>query len=338
MSSKKWLSVVFLVIFLNMALVALVNYVVDPFGIFGTNILKNNLQMNERFVKIEYIEKNHQKYNAYLFGSSRIGVVDPKVIEKYVPNSKFYNFTVSSANLHDYLMHLRYFVEQNYEIKTLYLQLDIDDMNNYGQDSSDYLSQLHPHVTHDSLALFYARYLLGFFPLNIRTKIEVNLAQEVKKTYDLENGTWELPYNEKALREDAKKYVEQEKSFHFKNRRVIYYTQEVHNKEALKEIVEICKEEKIKLYLFITPHNQNMMDTFVLEDYRKYLRNISEITTFYDFSGYNSVTTNNENYYEMSHYRPHVARWVAAYIFNDKSVNIPRDFGKIIEKGDINGH
>jgi len=338
MSNKKWVTVVFLVLFVNMSLIAMVNYVVDPFGIFGSNILKNKLQMNERFVKIEYIEKNHQKYNAYLFGSSRIGVVNPKLIEQYVPNSKFYNFTVSSANLYDYLMHLRYFVEKNYELKTLYLQLDIDDMNNYGQESSDYLSQLHPHVTHDSTAFFYARYLLGFFPLNIRTKIEVNLAKTLNKTYDLKKGTWQLPYKEKALMQNAKEYVEKEKSFHLKSRKVISYTQEEQNNKALTEIVEICKEKRIKLYVFTTPHNHNMTDTFFSNEYKKYLSDISKITTYYDFSGYNSVTRNNENYYEVSHYRPHVGRWIAAKIFHDKSVKIPKDFGKLIKKGMIHGN
>lgn len=313
--------IVFGVLLINMSLVAIVNYVVDPFGIFQSNILKNKMQMNERFVKIDYIEKNHKKYNAYLFGSSRIGVIEPQYFEQYIPKSKFYNFTVSSANLYDYWMHLKYFTEQKYEIRTLVLQLDVDNMNNYGQDSSDYLSLLHPHVKDESLIPFYLRHMFGFFPLNIRTKIEVNLEKELRKIYDLEAGTWKLVKHEK-----------EEKSFHFKNRRIIEYTQEKKSKEVLKQIVDLCKREDIKLYLFTTPHNQNMMDTFVLKDYKAYLRDISDITDFYDFSGYNSVTRDNKNYYEMSHYRPLVGKMIAAKIFNDQKIHVADDFGRQIKK------
>ena len=338
MSSKSWIAIVTGILLVNMSIVALVNYVVDPFGIFQSNILKNKMQMNERFVKIDYIDKNHQKYNSYLFGSSRIGVMEPEVIEQYIPKSKFYNFTVSSANLHDYLSHLEYFIKQKYEIKTLLLQLDIDDMNNYGQDNADYLSLLHPHVFDESLSFFYTRYLLGFFPLNLRSKIELNLGEISKKTYNLETGVWYLPYNEKSLVSDSSAYVKNEKSFHFKNRRIIHYTREEENKKALEKIVDLCRLSEIKLYVFTTPHNQNMMDTFVLEDYNKYLRNISELTDFYDFSGYNTITMKNNHYYEMSHYRPYISELIAARIFDNKDISIPNDFGKFIEKGSLIGH
>ena len=325
------------VLLLNTSFVAMVNYVVDPFNVFKSNFLPYKMQMNERFVKVDYIDKNHQKYNAYLFGSSRIGVVNPKVIEQYVPNSRFYNFTVSSANLHDYLMHLKYFIKQKYEIKTLYMQIDLDDMNHYGQADSDYLSKLHPHVTDESENFYYMRYLLGFFPLNIRTKIETNLLKRTKKEYWIENGTWTLRASKKALLENPKQYVKSEKSFHFTTRRTIRYTTAKESMPTLQKIVDLCAEHQIKLHIFTSAHHHRKMDTFILEDYNKFLRNISKITSFYDFTGYNSVTLNDENYYEMSHYRPIVGKLVAARVFNDKTIEVPKDFGRYIEKGSMDG-
>lgn len=337
MSSKKWISIVFTMLFTGMSFMALVNYVVDPFSIFGTDFFKQKTQMNERYVKLEYIKKHHNEFNGYMFGSSRIGVVKPEVIEKYIPNSHFYNFTLSSANLHDYMMHLKFFLKEHYVIKTLYLQIDLDDMYCYGQDSTDYLSKLHPDVTDESLFLYKIKYLLGFFPLNLRTKIELNLKGYSPKSYDLKTGIWQLKENEKALQKDAVAYVKNEKSFHIKNRPIIHFSKQKESMDALKTIVKLCKEHHIKLYIFTTPHNHNKVDIFFTNDYKKYLRNISEITSFYDFSGYNSVTNNDKNYYEMSHYRPLVGALVAGRIFNDTSVNIPKDFGKYIKKGSLSG-
>ncbi len=170
MNGKKWISVFFILSLVSVALLNTVNYVVDPFNIFHTKILKHQFQMNERFMKIEYLEENNKNFNGYMFGSSRIGTTPPKVIEKYIPNSKFYNFTISNANLYDYLIHLEYFIKQKYPINTLYLQLDIDNMNNYGRQSSDYLRKLHPYTLNKSLTSYYMDYLNGFFPFNTKGK------------------------------------------------------------------------------------------------------------------------------------------------------------------------
>jgi len=338
MNNKKWLITFMSIFVVTMSLFGLVNYVVDPFSVFQTNFFKRSGQINERYVKIEFLEKHHNKFNAYIFGSSRIGVVKPEVIEQYLPNSKFYNFTLSSGNLHDYMVHLKYFIKRKYEIKTLYMQIDIDDMNYYGQDESDYLCKLHPYVTNEFRIAGKMKYLFGFFPLNVRKKISVNFQKDSPKKFDVSIGIWSLPDNEKQLEKNPKKYVENEGSFHFKNRRVLRYIREKEAMKALQIIVDLCQKNKIKLYVFTSAHNQNKMDTFVLEDYKKYLRDISEITSFYDFSGYNSVTMNNANYYEMSHYRPRVGSLMAARIFDDKNISVPKDFGKFIAKGTLRGN
>jgi len=337
MKNFKWIIVVSLFVTFNFILLGLVNYVVDPFKVFGSNILPYQVQMNERFVKVEFLKKNHQNFNAYIFGSSRVGVVEPSIIEQYIPDSKFYNFTLSSATLDDYEKHLSYFIKEQYMVNTLYLQLDIDNMQVYGKPSSDYLSKLHPDVVNESPTLYYLKYLVGFFPLNLREKIEGSINDKKNKEYSLEKGTWYLVNSEKRIEENRTKYLASVSGFNFKNPRNIAYTKQKENMKALQKIVDLCKENAIKLYLFTSAHNQNMMDTFILKDYNNYLRNISEISDFYDFSGYNSVTTNNFNYYEVSHYRPHVARLMAARIFNNQKVSVPNDFGKFIEKGSLLG-
>lgn len=335
MNSSKWILVVTSFFLANISLLGIINYIVDPFRVFGSNILPHQLQMNERFVKVEFLEKNHQKFNAYMFGSSRIGVTNPSVIEQYIPNSKFYNFTLSSATLYDYMMHLDYFIKQQYEIKTLYLQLDIDNMNEYEKEESDYLFKLHPYIENKSLFLYYMKYFVGFFPVNIKEKILNNIDDIVEKRYFLEKGIWTLQTRENQLLKNCKEYVKGVSSFHFKNPRTIEYTTKNKSMNALKKIVELCKSNHIKLYVFTSAHNQNMMDTFLLKDYNSYLRNISELTDFYDFSGYNSITTNNCNYYEISHYRPLVGKLIAARIFNSKKLHVPADFGKHIKKGEF---
>ncbi|RWS47742.1 hypothetical protein CKA56_16195, partial [Arcobacter venerupis] len=113
-----------------------VNYLVDPFDVFHTKILKEQFQINERFVKIEFLEKNHNKFDSYMFGSSCIGTTPPDVLNQYMNDANFYNFTIASANLYDYLLHLQYFIKKEYPLKNLYLEIDINNMNNYGRSES----------------------------------------------------------------------------------------------------------------------------------------------------------------------------------------------------------
>lgn len=339
MSEKKWIKLFLIVSIFLTSFVVSINYIVDPFNVFDSGFFKHPAQHNERFLKIKHLEKNHSKYNSYIFGSSRIGTTDPKLIEQYIPDSKFYNMAVASANLYDYVMHLRYMLKSNYEIKNLYLQIDIRDMERYGRSDSDYQKKLHPYVTGDSLNEFYLKYLFGFFPKNINEKVKLNLNFQKKGDYFLDtSGMWTSTEKENRLIDDCEKYVKNTKVFHKKikrNKGSLNLDKTIH---ALKEIKYLCKKNDINLYIFTTPHNHKMMDSFKVKDYLKFLRLISNETDFFNFSGYNTVSNDNCNYYEISHYRPQVAILIAARIFDNKSIVIPNDFGLYITKENFPSH
>src|SRR4051812_30298410 len=101
MNYNKWSILVITIAFSFCVLLMSVNYVIDPFNIFHTRFLKYQYQMNERVIKNEFLETEHDQFNCYMFGTSRIGSTNPKTIEKYIPKSKFYNLTASGAPLYD---------------------------------------------------------------------------------------------------------------------------------------------------------------------------------------------------------------------------------------------
>ena len=338
MNSKKWIKISITTTFLGFFLLMLTNYVVDPFGVFHSKILKHEFQINERFVKIEFLEKNHNKFNGYMIGSSRIGDTDPKVVEHYIPNAHLYNMTLSSATLRDYLMHIRYMIKAQYPIKTIYMQLDGINMSYYGLSDADYLSKMHPYVEGKSLALFYFDYLSSFFPFNIKNKIAQNINYTLTSTYNLDTGVWQNPSKEESISRNCEEYVKTQESFHQNNRALLTYSTQKETLIALKEIVTLCKINNIKLYTFMMPHHRVILDSFITKEYLSYLKDVAEVTDFYDFSGYNSITTNDCNYYERSHYRPLVGKLIAARIFNDKTIKVPSDFGQLVTKENILEH
>jgi len=338
LSAKKWIKLFFVFNIFNIFFISAINYTIDPFNIFHTQFLKHQFQMNERFIKVEYLEKHNKEFDSYLFGSSRIGTTKPSVVEHYITNSKFYNFTLSSATLYDYLIHLRYFIKQHYSINTLYVQIDMDSMSFYGISKYDYMKKPHPHIFDNSLVQYYVSYLIGLFPSNMKGKIKINIDYNESMRYFLNKGFWVRENDEVSIDKDCKIHSNNISKFPKNYTRILSYTKKSQNIKALKEIIKLSKDNNIKLILFIAPLNKSMMDKFVLDGYLKYLKDISEVTNFYDFSGYNSITINNCNYYEESHYRPLVAKLIAGRIFNDKSIQVPDDFGIYITKDNINMH
>ena len=340
MKSKKWIKVLLILVIVSINLLYLINYIVDPFNIFHTKFLEKQSQINERFLKIEYLEKNHMNYNSYMFGSSRIGTTHPSTVEKYIPDSHFYNLSAASATFYDYVKHLEYLIKEKYPFENLYLQIDIDHMANYK--ISTFSKKLHPFVLNESLYKFYIEHLNGFFPVNIKEKIKMNYfnnkEKKSKDAYLLEFGIWTNLRSEKKLIQNCNKYVESVASFHKKNIRGVRFSKKYYNRKALERILFLCNKNNINLYIYTMPHNKNMMDTYEVKDYLEFLKQLSSITDFYDFSGYNTITMNNCNYYEDSHYRPLVGKIIAGRIFNDKSMEIPDDFGVLVTEDNIDIH
>ncbi len=338
-NSKKFIGLVFGLCFGVVAVVGGVNYVVDPFNIFHANFLKYQFQMNERFMKIEYLEKEKTNFNSYIYGSSRIGTTDPKVIEKYIPKSKFYNFTISSASISDNFRHYLYMMNNGYKIDNIYLQIDIiDNFIAYLPLDSDYLRKAHPFVLNESLNGYYLKYLFNFFPSNTKGKIEKNLQSNNDAEYNLTNGTWSRLYKDKKINENCEEFVKHEPTFQVSKEFNQKDFMSNKNIQSLQKWIEIAKKNNQNMIIFITPHNQNMLDDFNVNDYLKFLKNLAEVTEFYDFSSFNSITMNNCNYYESSHYRSGVGELIAGRIFNDKSIEVPEDFGVLVTKENINQH
>jgi hypothetical protein len=109
-----------------------------------------------------------------------------------------------------------------------------------------------------------------------------------------------------------------------------------HNRTGLAiaeidSIISLCAVHNIECIFFINPmHIKNYMRLDHTE-YSDFLKKLSRITDFYDFSGINSITANNYFYYETSHYRPVVGEKMVNFIFGYDS-----SFGQLVNKENIN--
>ncbi|HWR39069.1 MAG TPA: hypothetical protein VN611_06185 [Patescibacteria group bacterium] len=321
-------------------LTMLTNLLLDPFRIFNTGLLPHDYQVNERYAKIQFLEQTHGQFDSYILGSSRSLSTDPNILEKYIPGSRFYNMGVSGGTTYDHWLHLKYFLAQGYPVRNIYLQLDPEALTDYQFDAGNYLNRHHPRVQEENRLLFCFSYL-PILPVEYwKGKIMLNWEGRGDKIFDVTGSgrvietAWEA-----QITADPVGYTEQQPSFHQRTMtRTKRATELEKNLRTLREIRDLCQARQIRLIVFMSPPNHVTMDSVVFDDYCQLLRGVSEISPFWDFSGYNSVTLNDRNYYEKSHYRPPVAEMLAARIFDDPTTVLPPDFGVWVTETNVEEH
>jgi hypothetical protein len=331
------------VVFITAALVigvSVTNYVVDPFDIFGTGLLKHDYQVNERFAKIDFLKKNHDRFDSYIFGSSRVGVTDPGMLDRYEPKSRFYNMTVSAASLSDDLVHLKYFLEHGYEVRNIYLQIDPDNLieMDHVSENDNLLFRLHPDVVHGDPAKFYAQSLFALAPKSVWMKIMLNIMGKDNVIFDVKGTGMMTILRKRGFTQNDGRAVPDGGTSLNGARRIFTGKFTSSNLAILREFKRLCRVHKIHLIMFTAPLNHIVADRCVAKDYLEAMKGLSRIGGFWDFGVYNSVTLDNRYYFDSSHYRPEVSRLIAARIFGDRMIDVPADFGFFVTKRNIDAH
>jgi len=332
MNYKKYTIIILCALYGCLLSVALINLAVDPFYIFRTPFLKAQAQINDRHAKIEYLKKERGKFNFYILGSSRIYLTRPDMVGKYISSGKGYNLATIAATVTEHLLHVKYLIKNGYPVKTLYIGLDIDFC--FGikiHNDQEYLLKLHPDVSNTNPIGFYWSYLSILPKGDIKRKLRANFGKKRGPNSQFgEDGALVLG----SQAEDSRVFLDNRGDL----KNIIKDKVSRENLEVLRELVALCRDHHINLIIFTTPHHRIVMDHFLEEDYISFLKALSDITPFWDFSGYNSITTDSKNYLEHSHYKPSVSRLIAARIFNDKTVMVPKDFGVWVTKENIGSH
>jgi hypothetical protein len=310
-------------------LIALVNLLVDPYGLFGSRILTPN-NVNERFAKIYYLDKHRTEYSTYLFGSSTIGLMSPRTLDQYLPTEKAYNLYVSNGSMADYALLLNYFIKNRYPIKVIILQLDPDAfLKNDDSRGVDYSRRNLPEVTGESASMFYIDYLLSFSPQYIWEKLAANMRHAPYVLDVTDTGTWR---NSVAEGMSPHEWTKIEPTF---GRKVApeYKGEDLDkNISELRQFVVAADENHIKVLLLTQATNHVAMGYLEEKAYLRFLSKVAEIEGYWDFGGYNTITSNDDNYYDIHHARPAIADLMLGRMFGDKTAPIPKDFGIWIDK------
>ena len=266
---------------------------IDPYNVMHVNRIRDNgVEPNKNYIKMSYILRNPDKFDSFVFGSSRVGNIHVENIE----NERCYNMTTSEGLPEEHLDNIKTLIDAGIIPKRIYV----------GVDSLSYTREPEVHLTqqlripYEYLKADRTRFLKAYFDPEIVGKAYF---KEIRKHKPSEayverfyNFGWNSDYNRKT-------------SYDFDNAKpdIGPYTRIDETLEAMAGITELCRNNGIELVVFTNPMYSVTYKASLDRGYLQFLEKLAKITPYYNFSGYNGITTDRNNYIDTSHYTAEVS-------------------------------
>ncbi len=314
-----------------------INIFFDPFGVFGDyifNFYGYNMTNNPKTAKIGYLDKNYQKYDSYIFGSSKTSSISPLSLNKYYKDANFYNMMVYGIDLKEIEKSVKYFIE-NYNVENIVLNIGVTELISYDKQSEDVKEEMHGKIN-GTAADFYYKYLT-MNPKYSANKINAFLAQPFEELPTKNNvfieelGVYNKLKRDKENILNINDYVNQIGDNTFLTNPAFSDT-DLGDKciESISEIKKICADNNISFKLIASPNYELELKSFDLEKVKEYYIKLARISDYWIFSGYNDISGDPRFFYDSVHFRNFVGDMMLAKVYNDDSVYIPKNFGEYI--------
>lgn len=307
---KKYLLKILLYTALLTAVFASVNMGIDPYNIFHYNVPRNNgVEPNKNYIKTEYILHHADRFDSFVFGSSRAGFLDPSLI----PNGHYYNMCSSEAVPAEHLSILKVFIRKGIVPKNLFVM--IDDITCF-VDPALHQTILY-RVPYPSGGLSdKVKFYLQYCDL-ITTGESLKVMREYRNKENAKDADYVTRYQTLGCERLDKDPYYIEGAFDCGYWADYYALRVSEAVEDIKELKELCEQYDINLILVTNPLYEKTYARGVENGYIDFLEALSGVTDFWNFSSFSDITMNEENYYEASHFTPKIAAKMIDTVFGD---------------------
>jgi len=280
--------------------------------------------LNRDYVSTEtFIQKYPTfKYNSFIFGNSRSIFYEIKDWQKYLSSNKCFHFDASGETIYGINKKINYLNANNILIKNALIIIDYETLQGIS-DSKGHLFLKHPILYNGDYYPFQIEYIKTFFDLDFLKAYLLFKLFDIKSKslddrpfdYNSENNEIKFTTYENMINKNPDDYYLPRKSVFFKRDTIQQYSPIVikdKQKEMLTEISNILRKDNANYKIIINPlYNQQKLNLADLN----ILKSLFGNENVFDFSGINEITNNMYNYYETSHYRPHVAKMIIDEIY-----------------------
>lgn len=327
-------------------LVGAFNWAIDPQDIFKSpnfrqiNHVKVNKDNNDRLYKA--IDIIRLKPTNIIVGSSRTkqGIDPESPVLKTAEN--YYNLAINGPNFYEVKRYIEHAVYNQANLKQIILGVDFfmfnQDLENQPTFNDSRLEKKHITVN-DGVQNLFSLDVLG------KSLETIKASQKSPDTINDDYGDNGFMPNRNFNNGESIWRFHQSIKLFFSLHSEYQLSQSYLN--DFQEIVELCKKNNIELIIFISPsHATNWESIYTMERweiFEQWKRDLVALTPVWDFSGYNSITTEPiakymKNYVDNSHYTPEIGDLILQRIFKQQTAKIPQDFGILLTPQNIESH
>lgn len=305
--------------------------VIYDYDVFYAKEEKPGVGLNAGYVSTTTFEKQHvaYHYDSFIFGNSRSIYYEIADWKKFLPDSSScFHFDASSESLYALCKKILYVGKSGNDINNVLL---IFDRSILEQDKSKdgHLYCIAPQLEdYTNIVGFHCSFIKAFIsPKFLYALADYKLSGQVKdymtknsllsdeqfvydnKSNEIKSVGFEREIAQGIFYNEKKRKVFENKSFPDSvSKPVIGKNQQ----KMLLEMKRVFEVHHTNYKIVISPlYEQVQLNLLDLE----ILRNIFGEKNIFNFSGTNAFTVNYQNYYEDSHYRPHVARKILERIY-----------------------
>lgn len=283
----------------------LISVIVDPYNIYHyKNVRMTSGEMNSRYVKTKYVLSQPNKFDSFIFGSSRVGYIHTEQLNS--AGMHWYNMTYPNGILPEIKETIKTFIEQGIVPKNILIGIDAVDGNNEKENIGDLLRKPYPTNFKDTVS-FHFSYFNPAIAVEALFELEKQENQEEARQRFYEYGGI---YKEGVKSDSWGAWSVADITPMTETSERIYDSLEI-----VKEICQICEENNINLILFTTPLYISRYLEGMEQGYPIYIREIAKIHDIYSFSSINSINTNKLNYWEKEHFDSNIGNLVLQRIF-----------------------
>ncbi len=305
---------------------------VDPYRVFGWSGYNNhNFFPNTRYMKTEHLLK-HTEFDAFVLGSSRANYYRDTSLQRYTGH-RWYNLNVSAETAEGLLARVRWLLDSR-TVRQLLIPLDYDMMFQVKAfREGDLLRMEHPAVSGGSWLQFYWWNLTVPYRQLTEAVRRIQVTDVVLYELNMADGHYRMVAQEELMLRFPEEHA-RTLDMHFVTRKEGAQPWQL---EAFDQLVALLKERKVAAVFVVNPLHAAHTRSFDPVDYSKWLMRLAQSgLPVWDFSGYNTITTDNHYYVDNSHFVWPVGEMVLARVFGD-GAQVPPDFGVRLTPDKVRG-
>ncbi len=312
-------------------------FVIDPFRVvreydsYYTSGQVEGVALTAGHVSAMMYKQNHKSYNydSFILGSSRSVFYEVNDWKKHIgADASCFHFDASGESLYGIWRKLKYINESGNKIRNVLMVLDYYTLRQL-EPADEHVYIIHPMLEENgNYFKYHTMFFKAFFDDEfLSAYIDYRLYGVIRpvngKDYlSNERYKYDSPTNERRVDSVENKiaigeYYNRELKAWFDGMQYpdLVYEAAIGEKhrEMLCDIKKIFDNHNTCFKIVISPlYNQIKLAPNDINS----LKGVFGDSCIYDFSGVNKFTCDYQNYYEPSHYRPHVAREIMTMIYN----------------------